>query len=204
MQKSGTNPKRMTAAERRQQILGHTFNLIRDQGFKTVSMRDIAREAQINEALIYRHFPTKEALLWEVVRGIIDHQPIHSLTPSKDKEDFKAQLQTFVDFYLEKTLGDPSILRIILYAVMENYPLPNEFNFQKEGTFLNWMYRSIEKGKLEWGFDQQVDTLVSLSSFMGGLIYFVLQATVLQLFPKGESSNFKNTYVGLFLKSLEA
>ena len=204
MRKSGTNPKRMKATERRQQILQHAFSLIRDQGFKTVSIRDIAREAQINEALIYRHFPTKEALLWAVVREMIDHQLVHSVTPAQDKEDFRTQLQAFVKFYLEKTLEDPSILRIILYAVMENYPLPDEFNYQKEGTFLNWMYRSIEKGKAEWGFDRQVDTLVYLSSFMGGLIYFVLQVAVLQLFPKRESSNLQDTYVGQFIKSLEA
>jgi AcrR family transcriptional regulator len=194
----------MTAVERRQQILQHAFHLISEQGFKTVSMRDIARETQINEALIYRHFPTKEALLWAIVREMIEAQPVHPLSIADGKEEFKAQLQAFVDFYLEKTLGDPSILRIILYAVMENYPLPNEFNFQKDGTFLNWMYQSIEKGKAGWGFDRQADTLVFLSSFMGGLIYFALQAAVIQVFPMEKSANFKNTYVSMFLKSLEA
>jgi AcrR family transcriptional regulator len=203
MQETGTKTKRMSAAERRQQIMQHAFGLIREQGFKTVSMRDIARAARINEALIYRHFPTKEALLWAIVREMIEAQPVHPLSIVEGKEEFKAQLQTFVDFYLEKTLGDPSILRIILYAVMENYPLPNEFNFQKEGTFLNWMYQSIEKGKADWGFDRQADTLVYLSSFMGGLIYFALQAAVIQTFPKEKSTNFKHTYVNMFLKSLE-
>jgi AcrR family transcriptional regulator len=193
----------MSAAERRRQIMQHAFNLIREQGFKTVSMRDIARAARINEALIYRHFPTKEALLWAIVREMTETQPVHPLSIAEGKEEFKAQLQAFVDFYLEKTLGDPSILRIILYAVMENYPLPNEFNFQKEGTFLNWMHQSIEKGKADWGFDRQADTLVYLSSFMGGLIYFALQAAVIQTLPKEKSTNFKHTYVNMYLKSLE-
>jgi AcrR family transcriptional regulator len=203
MKETATKKKRMTALERRQQIMQHAFSLIRERGFKTVSMRDIAREADINEALIYRHFLTKEALLWAIVREMIETQPVRSLFPADGKDEFKAQLQVFVDFYLEKTLGDPSILRIILYAVMENYPLPNEFNFQKEGTFLNWMYQSIEKGKADWGFDRQADTLVYLSSFMGGLIYFALQAAVIQAFPKEKSTNFKHTYVNMFLKSLE-
>lgn len=204
MKETRTIAKRMTAAERRQQILRHAFSLIRDQGFKTVSVRDIAHAAHINEALIYKYFPTKKALLWAVTLEIIDRQPVHSVTPARDKEDFTNQLQGFVEFFLEKTLGDPSLPKIILYAVMENFPLPDEFNFQKEGTFLNWMYRSIEKGKAEWGFNRQVDTLVYMSLFMGGLIYFVLQTEVVKLFPNLESSNFENTYVGLFLKSLAA
>lgn len=33
---------------------------------------------------------------------------------------------------------------------------------------------------------------------------FVLQAAVVQLFPKSKRSNFESTYVGLFLISLEA
>lgn len=204
MKKPGTTVKRLSAVERRQQILQHAFSQIRDQGFKTVSVRDISRAAQINEALIYKYFPTKDALLRAVVQEIVDRQPVRSVTPARDKEDFKNQLQGFVEFFLEKTLDDPSILRIILYAVMENFPLPNEFNFQKEGTFLNWMYRSIEKGKAKWGFNDQADTWVFISSFMGGLIYFVLQATMVKLVPQSKSSNFRHTYVGLFLKSIEA
>jgi len=169
-----------------------------------VSVRDIARAARVNEALIYRHFPTKEALLQAVVQEIVDRQPIYSMTPADDPEEFINQLQQFVDFFLGKTLPDPSLPKIILYAVMENYPLPAEFNFRKKGTFLNWMYRSIDKGKAEWGFNQQVDTPVYISLFMGGLIYFVLQATMVKTIPNQKSSNFKRSYVGLFLKALEA
>jgi tRNA A37 methylthiotransferase MiaB len=39
---------------------------------------------------------------------------------------------------------------------------------------------------------------------MGGLIYFALQTAVIQGFPKEKSVNFKDTYVNMFLKSLEA
>jgi len=107
MKETATKKKRMTALERRQQIMQHAFSLIRERGFKTVSMRDIAREADINEALIYRHFLTKEALLWAIVREMIETQPVRSLFPADGKDEFKAQLQVFVDFYLEKTLGRP-------------------------------------------------------------------------------------------------
>ena len=197
-------PKRMTSVERRHQLLQRAFLLIRDQGFKTVSVRDIARSAQVNEALIYKHFPTKEALLKAVVQEIVDRQPIHSLNPAADEEDFTDQLQQFVDFFLGKTIQDPSLLKIILYASMENYPLPDEFNVHKKGTFLNWMIRTIEKGKAEWGFNRQVDTPVYVSLFMGGLIYFVLQASVVKAFPKLDPANIQQAYVGLFLKALKA
>jgi AcrR family transcriptional regulator len=204
MKKSATKPKRMAAAERRQQILQQAFLLIRDQGFKTVSVRDIARAAQVNEALIYKHFPTKDALLQGVVQEIVNRQPIHSVNPAENEEDFINQLQQFVDFFLGKTLQDPSLPKIILYAVMENYPLPDEFNVRKKGTFLNWMDWTIEKGKAEWGFNRLVDTPIYISLFMGGLIYFVLQASVVKTLPNLKQTNMQQRYVGLFLKALKA
>jgi AcrR family transcriptional regulator len=193
----------MPAAQRQQQILRCAFSLIREQGFKTVSVRDIARAAQINEALIYKYFPSKEALLWAVVRELIDGQPVHTMIPAQDKADFQRQLQQFVEYFLPRALGDPSVTRIIMYAVMENFPLPDEFNIHKEGAFLNWLVRCIEKGKAEWGFNRQVDTLVYVSLFMGGLIYYVLQTAVVKSFPNSAGSNIEGAYVGLFLKSLE-
>ena len=196
--------KRMSAADRRQQILQHAFGLIREQGFKSVSVRDIARAAQVNEALIYRHFATKEDLLLAVVRETVNRQPVTTRYLPQDQEAFKNQLLEFVAFFMANAQKDPSILKIMLYAVMENYPLPDEFNYQKEGSFFNWLYRSIEKGKAEWNFNPNVDPLFSISSFMGGLIVFVLHTTVTHLFPNREYPNFASMYVGPFLKSLEA
>jgi AcrR family transcriptional regulator len=54
---------RRPAAERRRQILAAARALFADRGFHATTTRDLAAAADINDALIYRYFPDKQAIL---------------------------------------------------------------------------------------------------------------------------------------------
>lgn len=202
MEKTLVHPKRLSAEERRRQILAHAFRLISQQGFKTVSVRDIARAAQINEALIYRHFPTKADLLRAVLSDRVNRQPVQAAELPADLEAFTCELNHFVGFFIDTIQPDPSFMKIMLYAVMEDLPLPDEFNHRKEGTFLNWLFRSLEKGQAEWGFDPALNPVVAASSFMGGLIFYVIQTSILKRVPPLDAQEFKASYTVSYLRSL--
>jgi AcrR family transcriptional regulator len=54
---------RRPAAERRAQILAAARILFAERGFHATTTRDLAAAADINDALIYRYFPDKQAIL---------------------------------------------------------------------------------------------------------------------------------------------
>ena len=54
---------RRPAAERRRQILAAARALFAERGFHATTTRDMAAAADINDALIYRYFPDKQAIL---------------------------------------------------------------------------------------------------------------------------------------------
>jgi AcrR family transcriptional regulator len=54
---------RRPAAERRRQILTAARALFAERGFHATTTRDLAAAADINDALIYRYFPDKQAIL---------------------------------------------------------------------------------------------------------------------------------------------
>ena len=54
--------RRLTADERRQQIVSSARKVFVAQGLGGARTRDIAAEAGVNEALLYRHFASKEEL----------------------------------------------------------------------------------------------------------------------------------------------
>jgi AcrR family transcriptional regulator len=54
---------RRPAAERRHQILAAARTLFAQRGFHATTTRDLAAAADINDALIYRYFPDKQAIL---------------------------------------------------------------------------------------------------------------------------------------------
>jgi AcrR family transcriptional regulator len=54
---------RRPAAERRRQILDAARTLFAERGFHATTTRDLAAAADINDALLYRYFPDKQAIL---------------------------------------------------------------------------------------------------------------------------------------------
>lgn len=64
-------PKRVDARRNRERLLASARQVFLEQG-TDASLRDVARRADVGIATLYRHFPTREALLEAVLRGRLD------------------------------------------------------------------------------------------------------------------------------------
>ena len=62
--KSGrsSQPRRLPAAQRREQLLGHALAVFAARGFHGTGTRDLAAAAGVTEPVLYRHFESKAAL----------------------------------------------------------------------------------------------------------------------------------------------
>lgn len=60
---TSTNPARMTAAQRREQLLDVTGEIVAEQGFRGVSIQSVARGAGISRPIVYEHFGDLQGLL---------------------------------------------------------------------------------------------------------------------------------------------
>lgn len=58
--------KKLSAEERRDSILEAAVPLFARCGFRGTTTREIAKAARVSEALLYRHFPSKEVLFQEL------------------------------------------------------------------------------------------------------------------------------------------
>src|SRR5436853_4035143 len=80
--------------DRKQEIITSAMELFARKGFRGTTTRDLATHAEINEAIIFRHFNTKE----ELYRAIIEHkaaedrdtrtEEFERLASTKDDEQF--------------------------------------------------------------------------------------------------------------------
>lgn len=73
----------MAAADRRAQIIESARRVFAQKGFAAARTRDIAAEAGVNEAMLYRHFPSKEELFEASVLESIDAAMIRALENAK-------------------------------------------------------------------------------------------------------------------------
>ena len=66
--------KRIIGTERRAQIVSAARKVFSRHGYDGAKTLQIAREANISEALVYRHFPSKLALYRAVLRQVFSEQ----------------------------------------------------------------------------------------------------------------------------------
>lgn len=98
--------------QNRQKLISVAVDLISEKGFKSTSMRSIAKTAEFGEATIYNYFPTKEAILY----GYYEDHSINCIESLKRIEDFhtyslQEQLQALFDTSLDNYLGDREFVR---------------------------------------------------------------------------------------------
>ncbi len=170
---------RLKADERRGLIMEAARRAFALKGFKAATVKDIAGEAGVSEALLFRHFPTKAAMLSSIVDSLGMASSGARREPPASADDFFRALESFEEEFLAAAEGNASLLRLVLYAVLEDVPLPPEFDLTCEGGFNRWFLDCVDRGKAEWGFPDSPAGFESLCSFMGGLVYYALQVSVI-------------------------
>src|SRR5436190_2007155 len=100
--------ERMSAQERRLAIVKAALPLFARKGFAQTTTRELARAAAVSEPLLYKHFPSKEALYLEIQKF-----GCHKIDPLMQKlADLEPSASTLVHlvYYLMRALvlGRPS------------------------------------------------------------------------------------------------
>ncbi|HEY3189639.1 MAG TPA: TetR/AcrR family transcriptional regulator [Solirubrobacteraceae bacterium] len=110
--------QRMSAAERREQLLDVTKELVGEHGFHDVTMEAVARRAGITRPIVYGHFHDLAGLL----RALLDRETARALAQLSEilGEDLIAAdsrtdaLLAAMRGYLEAVRADPVTWRLIL------------------------------------------------------------------------------------------
>jgi AcrR family transcriptional regulator len=73
----------MSAEQRRAQIIESARRVFAEKGYAATRTREIAAEAGVNEAMLYRHFPSKEELFEASVLESIDAAMVGAMDNAK-------------------------------------------------------------------------------------------------------------------------
>ncbi len=186
-----TDLLRVSSVDRRQQILDVAADLFAYQGFRGTTTRQIAARAGINEAIIFRHFSTKEDLYWAILedrcqvgRGRQRMEDI--LRAARDDAEFFAMLA-------QRILGrDTSATRLLLFSALENHRLSQRFFRTQVAQYGETLADYIRQG-IEAGRFRPVDPLLAARGFLGMVVYHYL---VQELFGGKRHHQFDSAAVG--------
>ncbi len=132
--------KRMAAEDRRAQIVDVALRLFSEKGFSGTRTREIADGAGISEALIFRHFESKEQLYNEALRETLKGHPmIRDIATKMEEKEDRGVLRAYAEHMVEHGLKDVRMFRLILYSGLEGVRLTDHFCSDGHGNEeANW------------------------------------------------------------------
>jgi len=129
--RSRNNPpvlrKRLKAEERRSQLLRIAKKLFSECGFENTTTKAIAAAAGVTEAIIFRHFASKEELYANILDRKADEIGIKAwgaeLHHFAEREDDEALVFSVVKHVLEADRKDSQFQKLMLQAALSGRPL---------------------------------------------------------------------------------
>jgi len=177
---------RMTAGDRKNQILFAAMDLFAEHGFHGSRTRDLARRAGVSEALLFRHFPTKEALIRAILEGAA-HRFLRMESMIRDIPPRDA-LISLAEHVLTNLRDNPKVFRVLFFGVMEKPQIAEEFY----RTFLSKILllearlfkRALAGSKTLRDLPaSHADPRLVARSFHGSLLFYNLAGAVIRVEP---------------------
>lgn len=130
IQEKTITKKRICKEDRREQILLIASQIFSQKGFNGTTTKEIAEQVGVSEAIIFRHFPSKQ----ELYSATLDNKTTELMQPLwlnceelMLKKDDQGVFITLATQILEMIHQDPTLLRLIFYSALEKHQLAKNF-----------------------------------------------------------------------------
>ena len=190
--------------DRRQDILMAAMQLFAKKGFRGTTTRDLATHAEVNEAIIFRHFKTKE----ELYSAILEHKvaenrdalqvELEQLAMGTDDRKF---FETLGRTFLQRHESDSTFLRLLLFSALEGHQLSDMFvtSIMARNPIANYIARRMEEGAF-----RSMDPQLAARGLFGMFASYVLWQEVFGLknTQPRDRDEVVRTFVSIFLSGI--
>lgn len=107
-----TTARRRAKAERRDALLRAAARLFARHGFDGVSLEDLGSSAGISGPAVYRHFPSKQAVLAAILVGASERLLVGGRAAVEAAADDDAALTSLIRFHVDFATTDPDVIRV--------------------------------------------------------------------------------------------
>ena len=171
----------MTGDARREQIMQTAVELFSKKGFKGTTTKEIARVAGVSEAMVFRHFASKEELYGAILdtkgcRDGVHRFPWEENTVLQqaivDKDDFAVFYNIAFDA-LNKHQSDVGFMRLLFYSALEEHKLAEMFFNDFVATVYEFIGGYVRERQVD-GELREIDPRIVVRSFLGMIIHHSL------------------------------
>ena len=174
--------KRISYQERHEQILEHAREIFAEKGLAGARTRDIANACGINEALLYKHFGSKEEIFREsilrVYAGLRDQWKLEAAERANGLD----ALQALVKAQLVFLTGNPSVGGSLLHAIalatddMQAREIAKNWFLEHNMLILETVKRGMGDGSMDPDLVPERATM-----FLRGIVWIYMVEAILGL-----------------------
>jgi len=172
---------RMAGEERRLQILRVAMRLFAHSGFRGTTTKKIAQAAGVSEAMVFRHFATKD----ELYDAILDQKacdggmgdPRVFLDDAIKRRDDRAVFETLALRMMLHHEQDTEFLRLLTHSALEGHQFSEMF-WERVVTDLYEFLGGYVRERQRDGAFRNIDPVVIVRAFAGMVIHHSLNNTL--------------------------
>jgi AcrR family transcriptional regulator len=164
----------MAGEERHLQILLVAISLFAKRGFRGTTTKEIAQAAGVSEAMVFRHFATKE----ELYSAILDHKACaggllnfcEALADAVQRKDDAAVFEGLALTLLRHHEKDTEFMRLLSHAALEGHELTQMFWERNVLQMYEFLGAYIRERQRE-GALREMEPKIAVRAFLGMIIH---------------------------------
>lgn len=174
--------------EIREKIIMTALGLFTEKGFANTTMKEIAKQAGIGDATIYKYFANKDKLIYAYY-GLMAENTVQQFFKEDERDSYTLQekLQLLIDLYLNNFLAHREFVNDSLKMIMQSpsilfkdvSPIREEFI----GLINDLLLEAEQKGEISQSPFTGATAKIANEYMLGVLLYWV----------KDDSDEFSNT-----------
>ena len=168
-----TSRVRVSGEERRRQIIEAATTLFSRKGFRGTTTREIARAVGVSEAMLFKHFATKEELYAAIIEAKSHvEQLMDTVVEAAERGDDAEVLRTLAREMIARTRTDPTLMRLTFFSALEGHALSDMMFRSRVQQLDDFLSRYIAR-RIAAGAFRAVDPLQAAWNFSGMVAYHV-------------------------------
>jgi TetR/AcrR family transcriptional regulator len=205
---ASTRAPRMPGEDRRRQLLRVAIESFARNGFSGTKTKDIAAAAGVSEAILFRHFASKEdlyhAILDEKEATMGGDRWFVQMNELAERRDDRGLFGHVARQMIRSFREDAAFHRLLLYASLEGHLLADLFHERFGLPMGDFLARYVAQRQQEGAF-RECDPGVAVMFAIGATVHYALARHVLgaKKFPQAEDAIVEQ-FVDLMLGGLEA
>lgn len=164
---------RVSGEQRRRQIIEAATTLFSRKGFRGTTTREITRAVGVSEAMLFKHFATKEELYAAIIEAKSHvEQLMDTMVKAAARGDDAGVLRTLAREMIARTRTDPTLMRLTFFSALEGHALSDMMFRSRVQPLDDFLSRYIAQ-RIAAGAFRDVDPRQAAWNFSGMVAYHI-------------------------------